>query len=69
MTSVAEPLEDRIRECAYHMWEASGRPAGRDQEFWYRARETVAGVARRQPVRKRSRKASLVPVAPLAPPG
>ena len=35
-------LDDRIRERAYHLWEASGRPAGHDQEFWHRAREMVA---------------------------
>ena len=25
---MAETLDERIRECAYHMWEASGRPEG-----------------------------------------
>jgi hypothetical protein len=35
-------LDDRIRERAYHLWEASGRPAGHDKEFWHRAREMVA---------------------------
>jgi hypothetical protein len=43
MKSTAETLEDRIRERAYHLWEASGRPAGRDVEFWHRACEMVAG--------------------------
>jgi Protein of unknown function (DUF2934) len=49
-------LDDRIREHAYHIWEASGRPPGRDEEFWQRACEMVAasgdqpssGVQRRQ---------------------
>jgi hypothetical protein len=49
-------LDDRIREHAYHIWEASGRPSGRDKEFWQRACEMVAtggdqpssGVQRRQ---------------------
>ncbi|HEX3401639.1 MAG TPA: DUF2934 domain-containing protein [Acetobacteraceae bacterium] len=36
---MAETLEERIRECAYHIWEASGRPSGRDAEFWQRACE------------------------------
>jgi Protein of unknown function (DUF2934) len=41
------PLEDtpervaRIRERAYHLWEADGRPHGRDVEYWERARELV----------------------------
>jgi Protein of unknown function (DUF2934) len=39
---MAETLEARIRERAYHIWEASGRPSGRDEEFWHRACEMVA---------------------------
>lgn len=35
-------LEDMIRERAYHLWEANGRPIGRDQEFWYRASDAIA---------------------------
>jgi hypothetical protein len=34
--------EQRIRERAYQLWEADGRPHGRDQEYWERARELVA---------------------------
>ncbi|MBS0642453.1 MAG: DUF2934 domain-containing protein [Acetobacteraceae bacterium] len=33
--------EHRIRERAYHLWEADGRPHGRDVEFWERARELI----------------------------
>jgi DUF2934 family protein len=43
MTAAAGTLEDRIRERAYYIWEASGRPSGRDEEFWQRACEMVAG--------------------------
>ena len=46
MTS--NPLDDsdqtrqqHIRERAYHMWEADGRPEGREDEFWERASELV----------------------------
>ncbi len=42
------PLDDsdgarqqRIRERAYHLWEADGRPDGRDDEYWERASELV----------------------------
>jgi Protein of unknown function (DUF2934) len=42
MKSAAETLEDRIRERAYQLWEADGRPPGRDVEFWHRACEMVA---------------------------
>jgi hypothetical protein len=33
--------EQRVRERAYHLWEAEGKPQGRDVEFWERARELV----------------------------
>ena len=33
--------EARIREKAYHLWEADGGPHGRDAEYWERARELV----------------------------
>ncbi|MCB4825023.1 DUF2934 domain-containing protein [Roseicella aerolata] len=31
----------RVRTLAYFLWEREGRPEGRDQEFWYRARQAV----------------------------
>jgi hypothetical protein len=31
----------RVRERAYHLWEAEGRPHGREAEFWERASELV----------------------------
>jgi hypothetical protein len=42
MKPTIHPLEERIRVRAYHLWEASGRPPGRDQEFWQRAHELIA---------------------------
>jgi hypothetical protein len=27
------PREERVRVRAYHLWEAAGRPEGRDREF------------------------------------
>jgi hypothetical protein len=35
--------DSRIRKRAYHLWEADGRPHGRDQEFWERA-EILIGI-------------------------
>ena len=41
------PLEDTperdalIRDKAYHLWESEGRPEGRHDEFWERARELI----------------------------
>lgn len=33
--------EQRIRERAYHLWEADGKPHGHDVEYWERARELI----------------------------
>jgi len=33
--------EQRVRERAYHLWEADGKPHGRDVEYWERARQLV----------------------------
>ena len=34
--------EEDIRVRAYHLWEADGRPFGRDLEFWARAQQSLA---------------------------
>ena len=39
---MAETRENRIRERAYHLREAGGRPSGRDEEFWHRACGMIA---------------------------
>lgn len=39
--AVTEPSEMEIQHAAYFLWEAAGRPAGRDQEFWFAARERL----------------------------
>ncbi len=36
-----EQRDQRIRERAYHLWEADGRPHGGDAEYWERARELI----------------------------
>lgn len=42
----ADPdYEQRVRERAYQLWEAEGKPHGRDVEFWERARSLVAAEA------------------------
>ena len=33
--------EQRVRERAYQLWEADGKPHGRDVEFWERARAQI----------------------------
>jgi hypothetical protein len=36
-----EPAEKDIQHAAYFLWEEAGRPEGRDQEFWFAARERL----------------------------
>jgi len=38
---VLEPAERDIQHTAYLLWEQAGCPAGRDQEFWFSARERL----------------------------
>ena len=33
--------EDQIRYLAYDIWEQEGRPEGRDQEYYFRARQML----------------------------
>jgi hypothetical protein len=33
--------ERLIREVAYQLWESEGRPEGREEEYWHRARERL----------------------------
>jgi Protein of unknown function (DUF2934) len=33
--------EHRVRERAYQLWEAAGRPDGRSDEFWQRAEAEI----------------------------
>jgi Protein of unknown function (DUF2934) len=39
-------LERRIQERAYLLWEAEGRPDGRADEYWHRARELMEAETR-----------------------
>jgi hypothetical protein len=41
MADVEQDLEQRIRERAYLTWEMEGRPDGRENEYWHRARERI----------------------------
>ncbi|HVJ32628.1 MAG TPA: DUF2934 domain-containing protein [Terriglobia bacterium] len=34
--------EEAIRRHAYELWEAAGRPIGRDEEFWEKGKELAA---------------------------
>jgi Protein of unknown function (DUF2934) len=34
---VSDPTPEQIRQRAYELWQAAGRPEGREQEFWHEA--------------------------------
>jgi hypothetical protein len=36
-------IEDRIRSRAYELWEAEGRPEGREVDHWLRAAQEISG--------------------------
>ncbi|TMD94022.1 MAG: DUF2934 domain-containing protein [Chloroflexi bacterium] len=41
-------IEERIRTRAYEIWEAEGRPLGREVEHWLQAAQELAHAARRR---------------------
>lgn len=49
-------MEDQVKNRAYAMWEADGRPEGQDQQYWFKAVAELAGAAAAtiKPARKRS---------------
>ena len=49
---MSEPTDEQIRERAQQLWEAAGRPKGREQEFWYRAEKELKGGVAENPVEK-----------------
>jgi hypothetical protein len=50
-----EPAEKEIAHAAYYLWEAAGRPAGRDQDFWFTAREILCHALPDRGLAKRAR--------------
>ncbi|MHB1303070.1 MAG: DUF2934 domain-containing protein [Acidiphilium sp.] len=34
--------EQEVRDLAYRLWEEAGKPEGRHDEFWHKARERLA---------------------------
>ncbi|MDB5473212.1 MAG: hypothetical protein JWP99_515, partial [Devosia sp.] len=49
-------MEDQIKERAYELWEADGRPQGQDQNYWFKAVADLASSAAKtiKPPRKRT---------------
>ena len=44
MSDTDQEFEGRVRDRAYHLWEAAGSPVGNPDEFWHRAREIEEGL-------------------------
>ncbi len=38
---MANPNDEQIRVRAHQLWEAAGRPEGREQDFWYQAEQEL----------------------------
>ena len=47
-------IEERIRTRAYELWEAEGRPSGREVEHWLQAAQELAAEQRRSAPRTRT---------------
>ena len=45
MTNEKDEQEELIRQRAYLLWDLEGRPEGRDEEYWHRARELIESEA------------------------
>ncbi|HEY8596474.1 MAG TPA: DUF2934 domain-containing protein [Devosiaceae bacterium] len=46
--------EDKISRKAYEIWEAEGRPHGRDRDHWHKAEAELAG----EPVKPKAKRAA-----------
>ena len=49
-------MDDQIKRRAYELWEADGRPEGKDQNYWFKAVADLASNAAKtiKPTRKRA---------------
>ncbi len=43
---MTQPTEEQIRTRAYYLWEADGRPQGRDWDYWMKAKSELAPTER-----------------------
>jgi hypothetical protein len=48
---VTQPTEKEIENRAYEIWERSGRPEGREDEFWQLAEQELRNEDKSSPVR------------------
>ncbi|MCQ4158913.1 DUF2934 domain-containing protein [Roseomonas sp. GC11] len=64
MTDAERQIEDRIRQRAYALWEAEGRPEGQEEAHWHRARAEIAAAGAREAPEPAPRKAAPRKAAP-----
>lgn len=58
--------EEIIRDTAYAIWEAEGKPVGRDVDHWRQAEERVAASLAGAPVAKAAKPKTAPRAAPAA---
>ncbi|CAL8972002.1 hypothetical protein RHODGE_RHODGE_02458 [Rhodoplanes serenus] len=61
---MSQTLQERIRERAYHIWNGSGRPDGRDEQFWLQAEREILAETATASVSTTSVSTTTVPAAP-----
>lgn len=60
--------EQIVRDTAYAIWEAEGKPVGRDAQHWQQAEERVAAMLAKPPAKsKPPAKAAATRAAPKKP--
>lgn len=48
---VTQPTEKEIEKRAYEIWERSGKPEGREEEFWQLAEQELRNEEKSSPLR------------------
>ncbi|BBB97227.1 hypothetical protein BE61_26600 [Bradyrhizobium elkanii USDA 61] len=48
---VTQPTEKEIEKRAYEIWERSGKPEGREEEFWRLAEQELRNEDKSSPLR------------------
>jgi hypothetical protein len=48
---VTQPTEKEIEKRAYELWEQSGKPEGREEEFWQLAEQELRNEDKSSPLR------------------
>ena len=52
MIVMSKASDEQIQARAHQLWEAAGRPDGREHEFWYQAEKELKGDAVNNPDEK-----------------